>query len=344
MYDRGDRRQPKLVHCVVSMVMDASLIDEIRPLAVAVAKRHGVLGGASVVHHLRTDKYSVGGDGTTHVHIVGMAVDITEGGDDLDADGNVIIFKHIQDDEYKDHRGFRSERAVKRALQYLLTHCAVIEGKHALTWWGCMGYRNLSRGTIERAFPGALDATERENSPCPVCGGSSTEPCSQRVPVAAYNDEYMLRGPSGFREELVRPEPTYPFGDAHPLSVVWDAVRSVLTADEYGRARHGLAMGDILHYLSGDADVIRRVVRWNLESGRLKKDDAGIITVCKSFGLDQVLSLMWHMTRSGVTPRSGDSALRRLILANCPDAGSDDMSFVFGPVLERFERGCSGVA
>ena len=48
LFDAGERRQPRLVHCVVSIIDDIENIDDIRRLAVQIAKSHGLLGGLSV--------------------------------------------------------------------------------------------------------------------------------------------------------------------------------------------------------------------------------------------------------------------------------------------------------
>ena len=46
LFDAGERRQPRLVHCVVSIIDDIENIDDIRRLAVQIAKSHGLLGGS----------------------------------------------------------------------------------------------------------------------------------------------------------------------------------------------------------------------------------------------------------------------------------------------------------
>lgn len=421
LYDNGERRRLRVVHCITSFKDEIGNINEIRQKTVRVAKRHGVHGGTSVVHHVRTDKYSDSGDdgdGTVHAHIVGPAFDIIEGGpvggvrlfvndviarpsNYFDSDGELkvdvfeddmwdsirddhdVIFKHIQDDEYKDHRGFRSGRAIKRAIQYLLAHCAIIGGKHALTWWGCTSYNRLSSKAIEGEFPGALGdrplyvcrmcglplvgvvgrkndgpvwckwcerfvgaENRKARTPCPACGCRATEPCLQNVPMRSEYGGY-----AGVQLVLVHPEPGRHYQarldesfDAPPSGeAVWNVVKSVLTVDEYGKRRYGLSMGDILHYINGDAEQIRRVVEANLISGRLQKDDSGIISLRHEFTLDKALNHMWFMTTNGIAPRSGDDELRKLLSGHCSETVMDDTTFVFGSIRERFERGCAGV-
>ena len=423
LHDNGERRRLRVVHCITSFKDEIENIVEIRQKTVRVAKRHGVHGGTSIVHHVRTDKYSDSGDdgdGTVHAHIVGPAFDIIEGGpvggvrlfvNDVmgapskyfDSDGELrmdaftddlwgsihdehdVIFKHIQDDEYKDHRGFRSGRAIKRAIQYLLTHCAIIDGKHALTWWGCMSYNKLSGKAIEGAFPGALGdkpmyvcgmcglplvgvvgqkndgpvwckwcerfvgaEKKKPSTPCPACGCRATEPCLQNVPMRSEYGGY-----EGFQLELVHPEPgrhhqfelDESFDAPSSNEAVWNVIKSVLTEDGHGKRRYGLSMGDLLQYIHGDANQIRRVVEANRITGRLhKENDSGIISIHHEFTLDKALNLMWFTTTNGIAPRSGDDELRKLLSGYCSDSILDDITFVSGFIRERFDQGCLDVA
>jgi hypothetical protein len=272
--------------------------------------------------------------------MIGPAFDLKEGGDDIDSKGNPIIFKLIKDDEYKDHRGFRSGRAIKRAVQYLLTHCAIIEGKHALTWWGCMSYtKKLSKKSIKAEYPGSLDDDRTLSTPCPVCGNRRTEPCIQRETILSC----FGGSPVGCHEVSVYPEPEYPFGKTSRGESLWDMIHSVITSDIHGIARHGLSVDAVYSLILEDPKDLEPVISANIRSGRLQKDDAGIVSVRHEFTLDKALNLMWWMTTHGIAPRSGDDELREVLSGHCSDSVMDDITFVFGSIHERFERGCAGV-
>ena len=342
MFLPGMPGQLRLVHVVISMVDVIENIDVVRATAREIARRHGLAGGLSVVHHIRTDKYSKhgdAGDGTVHVHIVGVAFNLTKGGYDFDAAGIPIVFKHIYDDEYKDYRGFRSGRAIKRTVQYLLTHCAIIEGKHALSWFGSLGYRTGLTKNIEASFPGCLDTDSFLSTPCPVCGSRRTEPCVQRVPMLSTSCSYVV----GFNEVPEYPEPDYPFGETSRGESLWDMIRSAVPSDIHGIARTGLSVDAVRALILEGSGDLESVIEANIRSGRLEKSDAGILSLRYEFTLDKALNLMIWMTTHGVTPRSGDSELRKLVSGYCSDSLMDDSTFVFGPILERFERGCAGV-
>jgi hypothetical protein len=131
-------------------------------------------GGLGVYHPFRQDDFgSYVLDGCIHFHMVVLAHgDVLPGG--LLADGDVV-FKVLRDAEYGDFRGFRGPVGIRRHLKYLLSHCGIVEGRHALTWWGSLSYRALPGEELRAAYPDAWD--ELYALPvvrCPRCGSRST--------------------------------------------------------------------------------------------------------------------------------------------------------------------------
>lgn len=170
---RGLRRV-RVVHCIVSRERrpDDDL-ETVRKWAIRTVKRHGIRGGLIVVHPWRQDDDErFVPDGHIHVHVVGMADGDIRAGDGSDG----TVFKHIPNPKTGDFRGFQRARDVGACVKYLLTHCAVVKDRHALTWFGWLSYNMLSSETLEKYAPETVE-TERKNPPCPSCGSSDTEPC-----------------------------------------------------------------------------------------------------------------------------------------------------------------------
>lgn len=64
---------------------------------------------------------------------------------------------------------------VRATVMYLLTHCGIIKGRHALTWFGELSYNQLSNGLLEAKIPG-LDLHPKHKIKCPSCFGFDVEP------------------------------------------------------------------------------------------------------------------------------------------------------------------------
>jgi len=344
VFDSGDSHRVRLTHCVVSVYDDGSELDHQRETARAVARRHGIEGGLTVFHHVRSDKYDGPGsnDGTVHFHIIGIDPSgIEPGGDDKDESGQLIVFKVIQDDEYKDMRGFRSGRAVKRAIQYLLTHCGVIEGKHALTWFGCLSYNRMSRQAIDNKFPGALEDLGEGSRECPVCGSTSTEPCLQREPLFSWGDSDHLGRPVGAIEVLAHPEPSWEAGKPGRYEVLWEVIRKTLLENIKDERRNGLSQDALEHYLQAwPLEDLDNIIRWNLKTSRLQQRGEILSVARPEFGLDGALVQMKWMFEQGVPARNGDPELVRIIKKielERHDCGAiSDIEFVFGSLMERY--------
>lgn len=171
------------LHYVVSLMpYDDESLDDLRDRARKIGKRHGIVGGLLVPHtHRLDDEGSRELDGTIHFHGIGIAPgNIEAGGTPAD---NGAVFKVIPDPGSAEkgkptYRGFRKYSEVKRCVQYLLSHCAIIEGKHALTWWGLLSYNMLSSKKLEDFCPaGYENLMAPKGVKCPKCGSRDTEPC-----------------------------------------------------------------------------------------------------------------------------------------------------------------------
>lgn len=251
------------------------------------------------------------------------------------------VFKHIDDDEYKDYRGFRSGRAVKRCIQYLLSHCGIIEGMHTLTWYGSMSYRTMTATQITDMYPSCLDPDPEVKTECPVCGSRDTEPCIEYDPV--YSRE-AIRSPNpkpfDFYERRTHKEPSWPEGTQGAHEQAWHIIETWLNE------RGGRLTRNEFDEATAEGTIVREVLDMNLKSGRLveqrnrRGDDDWIMYASPEFGLDSALVIMHYIEGEA----KGDERLRRLIEANPGDENDilSDIGFVFGSTLERFARRVTG--
>jgi len=167
-------RDCRVLHGLISIPDVGQGIEASRKQAIRVAKKHHLDGGLMVYHPFRQEESSAFvQDGFVHYHIVALAHgDVLPGGTD---DG--IIFKVIKDAEFQDYRGFVGPLGIRRVVHYLMSHCGILEGRHALTWWGSLSYNMLSNGFLKESYPEAWKAVnERPNPRCPSCGSRNTEP------------------------------------------------------------------------------------------------------------------------------------------------------------------------
>lgn len=165
------RRRGRLLHIVISMPYNGEDESDTRKRAYSICKEKGIVGGLCIFHHCR-DRDDLGRvpDGYIHYHIVGLAP-----GNVSPGMGQREIFKVIRDGRMGDFRGFRRTGEVVACLQYLLTHAAVKEGKHTLTWFGAMSYNKLSNSTLEDHCPDLVKyMNETRKRPCPECGSRET--------------------------------------------------------------------------------------------------------------------------------------------------------------------------
>jgi len=163
----------RVLHVVVSIPDRGQGLDAARSSAYDVARRHHLDGGTGVFHPFRVDD-ATGEfvlDGCVHFHFIALAHgDVPQGGTDGD-----IVFKVIRDAECFDFGGFRGPPGIRRCLMYLLSHAGVLEGRHAVTWWGSMSHRLLPVKVLQDLYPDAWDELNRiPDVRCPFCGSTRT--------------------------------------------------------------------------------------------------------------------------------------------------------------------------
>jgi len=171
------RKRFRLLHCVVSFPAEDpdTTFNTYRNRAYQVLREHGIEGGLSIWHPYRKDsergvfEY----DGHVHFHVIGVAWgDVKPGRED-----SGYIFKVIKDAVRGDYRGFKSPGAIRRALAYLLSHCGVMDGVHAVTWFGVLSYNKMAVRKLKVFAPeGWEDLLRIRSQKCPYCGSDDTEP------------------------------------------------------------------------------------------------------------------------------------------------------------------------
>lgn len=230
----------RLLHVVVSQSDKVGNERKARQLAYQLCRRHSIEGGAAIFHPWRREEDSLEfvPDGNLHHHFCGVNFgDVKPGGplgelriqvDEVMRDparyfnslGELLeerflddwrpwcafIFKVMDDDEYGDFRGLRSQRASERLLQYLLTHAGLTDGQHALTYFGSLAYNRLPESEISRSFSESLKDGSKTNRKkpqvCPACGSAETSACIEQHYI---NDG---RG-GGLVDVQTYPEPEY---------------------------------------------------------------------------------------------------------------------------------------
>lgn len=162
----------RILHCVVSFLPSGNMAED-RKRAIKIMKFHGVSGGLAIFHPFRQDDDGVFiPQSHVHYHIIGLARGAVFPG----ASGD-YFFKVIKDAKHGDYRGFTEITGIKACVFYLLTHCGIVEGRHALTWFGELSYNMLSNQALYDAHPeikAQIDKVPPKR--CPVCGSDDTEP------------------------------------------------------------------------------------------------------------------------------------------------------------------------
>lgn len=169
-------RECRVLHVVVSIPDTGQGIEASRKQALQVAKKHNLDGGLMVYHPFRQDEdWTFVLDGFVHYHIIALVHgDVPPGGTD-----GQVLFKVIKDAEYGNYRGFRDPTGIRRAVHYLLSHCGILKGRHALTWWGSLSYNKLPNEQLKTDYPEAWELfTEVPPRRCPLCGSHDVEPCN----------------------------------------------------------------------------------------------------------------------------------------------------------------------
>lgn len=220
----------RLCHVVVSMPDDVGDADYCRRLAYSVVGKHGIDGGVAIFHPWRRDKdRHYVPDGYWHWHIVGVNFgDVAPGGNDKTPDGRPVVFVHLDDDEYDDYGGLRSQAAISRLVQYLLSHAGLRIGRHAYTYFGCVSPRSTPEALVQRWYPECLTEGSKPypvaKHCCPVDGSDELEPCEE---------QYWMEG-------RVRPVGVHPLPSYEPTPDVVDLAKSKLEGQLKLRLEDGI--------------------------------------------------------------------------------------------------------
>lgn len=183
----------RIVHVVVSFPDRGEGIEQARREAYDLSRHHNLDGGLAIPHPF--DK-----PGFIKFHMIALAHgDILPGGTDGDA-----FFKVVVDKEYGNYRGIRSPVGIRRCLMYLLSHCGIYEGRHAVTWWGSLSYNRLSSDLLRKSYPEAWRALEIvPDVCCPRCGCLDTYEILSDGSVDPGGAARWCRSHYRYREEVI---------------------------------------------------------------------------------------------------------------------------------------------
>lgn len=179
----GRYRAGRIVHAMISLRARGLSYTSLRSKAEKIAMKHGLSGGLVIFHPFRADhddgQYKF--DGYVHFHVVGLAkgdVLWPEKGQEM----GDYIFKQIQDPSSRGgkptYRGVRKYDELLRLIRYQLSHCGLVQGHHAVAWFGCLTY-NLkafgvsfnSKERFEIDYPEVVEYLNRNlKKECPRCG------------------------------------------------------------------------------------------------------------------------------------------------------------------------------
>lgn len=159
-----DGKKYRLHHIIISYRMgipvDADAYRALRRAAIEIGKEAGIVGGCIVFHPWRESRDSTFDVVGPHFHIFGLGERITP---DIEVEpySTDIIFKRVRDFDARQIEPF----------EYVLAHCGIAEGCHAVVWFGNLAYNKMEKGPQERR---ALDKAEPEPETCPYCGSNNT--------------------------------------------------------------------------------------------------------------------------------------------------------------------------
>ena len=160
----------RVVHIMISFRPMGDIARE-RERARKIAVRHGIVGGCMVLHPWRKDRYDhYVPDGYVHFHIMGIAL-----GDIRPGERGDYVFRHIPDPRWHGYRGMRRTGDLRACVRYILTHCGIVAGRHALTWFGSMSYNMLPNKKLDEFYPGVRDKIQEFRRRCPKCGSYEVE-------------------------------------------------------------------------------------------------------------------------------------------------------------------------
>jgi hypothetical protein len=160
-----NRKGRKMVHGVVSFESETKFILESRKSVYAILKKHGILSGVLIPHHTRKGKI----DGYLHYHFLGY---VGYNNRYLPGVKGQYVFKVI--------RWLNGPSDTVRTIHYFLTHCAVVDGRHAITYFG-------------EKFKKPKQQQKKLDDWCPIC----FEHSARTVPIIDFNGGYMVNVHTG---------------------------------------------------------------------------------------------------------------------------------------------------
>lgn len=155
-----NRRGRNIVHGVVSFEGKPSQILEFRRNCYDILKEHGILSGIVIPHHERHGKV----DGYLHYHFLGY---IRNNSRYIPGGPGEYIFKVI--------RWLNRAREIAPVIHYFLTHCAIVNGRHSVTYYG-------------EKFRKPKQKQKNLDDYCPKCHNFT----ARSVPIIDYNGCYVV--------------------------------------------------------------------------------------------------------------------------------------------------------
>lgn len=162
-YKSKEGKTYRIHHCIVSYrvgVPDCrQSYGELRQNAQMVAKSAGIEGGGMVFHPWRESRDGIYDVVGPHFHVFGLSLWVKPG-DEIEPYTDDIIFKRVRDFDARQLEPF----------EYVLSHCGIPEGCHAIVWFGNLAYNKMEKGPQEKR---AKEITGSVPD-CPYCGGNNT--------------------------------------------------------------------------------------------------------------------------------------------------------------------------
>lgn len=160
-----NRENRNIVHGVVSFEGKTSEILDHRKVVYSVLQEHGILSGVLIPHHERHGR----SDGYLHYHFLGF---LGHHERYLPGKQGWYVFKVI--------RWVNNPSDLVNVVHYFLTHCALVNGRHSITYFG-------------QKWRKPKQKQRKIDEWCPICKKHS----ARTVPIIDKNGYYMIDGYSG---------------------------------------------------------------------------------------------------------------------------------------------------